>query len=108
MTGYPRQLDREYLSCRSGGFNKIQMVDGGTHPWRPPHCEATAFTVTNPLGHTRGHPHLDRLTLCRHRRRLSFSLAHVSPAVPSALQSPACARGATSQAHRASVSAASP
>src|SRR5258708_26472379 len=30
MTGYPRQVDREYLSCRSGGFNKIQMVDGGT------------------------------------------------------------------------------
>src|ERR1700757_1329811 len=30
MTGYPRQVDRKYLSCRSGGFNKIQMVDGGT------------------------------------------------------------------------------
>jgi hypothetical protein len=51
---------------------------------------------------------LVRLTLCRHRRRLSFSLAHVSPAAPSALQSPACARPAASQAHRASVSAASP
>ena len=51
---------------------------------------------------------LARLTLRRHRRRLSFSLAHVSPAAPSALQSPACARPAASQAHRASVSAASP
>src|SRR6266567_2808370 len=30
MTGYPRQVDREYLSCRSGGLNKIQMIDGGT------------------------------------------------------------------------------
>src|SRR5476651_759629 len=30
MTRYPRQVDREYLSCRSGGFNKIQMIDGGT------------------------------------------------------------------------------
>src|SRR5205823_6455411 len=30
MTRYPRQVDREYLSCRSGGLNKIQMVDGGT------------------------------------------------------------------------------
>src|SRR5260370_2532541 len=47
-------------------------------------------------------------TLRRHCRRLSFSLAHVSPAAPSALQSPACARPAASQAHRASVSAASP
>ena len=51
---------------------------------------------------------LARPTLRRHRRRLSFSLAHVSPAAPSALQSPACARPAASQAHRASVSAASP
>src|SRR6266566_3218086 len=30
MTRYPRQVDREYLSCPSGGFNKIQMIDGGT------------------------------------------------------------------------------
>src|SRR5579863_9356336 len=30
MTRYPRQVDREYLSCGSGGFNKIQMIDGGT------------------------------------------------------------------------------
>src|SRR5260370_29072414 len=30
MTSYPRQVDREYLSCRSGGLNKIQMIDGGT------------------------------------------------------------------------------
>src|SRR5258708_12098943 len=30
MTRYPRQVDREYLSCRSGGLDKIQMVDGGT------------------------------------------------------------------------------
>src|SRR5260221_4121055 len=30
MTRYPRQVDREYLSCRSGGLNKIQMIDGGT------------------------------------------------------------------------------
>src|ERR1700680_1556892 len=29
MTRYPRQIDREYLSCRSGGLNKIQMIDGG-------------------------------------------------------------------------------
>src|ERR1700724_1394520 len=28
MTRYPRQVDREYLSCRSGGLNKIQMIDG--------------------------------------------------------------------------------
>src|SRR5712691_4423060 len=30
MTRYPGQVDREYLSCRSGGLNKIQMIDGGT------------------------------------------------------------------------------
>src|ERR1700722_16821060 len=30
MTRYPRQLDREYLSYRSGSLNKIQMIDGGT------------------------------------------------------------------------------
>src|ERR1700730_7281250 len=30
MTRYPRQVDREYLSCRSGGLNKIQMIDSGT------------------------------------------------------------------------------
>src|SRR4030088_1522153 len=30
MTRYPRQVDREYLSCRSGGLNKIQMIDGRT------------------------------------------------------------------------------
>src|SRR6266508_6680944 len=30
MTRYPRQVDREYLSCRPGGLNKIQMIDGGT------------------------------------------------------------------------------
>src|SRR6266436_9973941 len=30
MTRYPRQVDREYLPCRSGGLNKIQMIDGGT------------------------------------------------------------------------------
>src|SRR5437588_9195537 len=30
MTRYPRQVNREYLSCRSGGLNKIQMIDGGT------------------------------------------------------------------------------
>src|SRR5258708_28052111 len=30
MTRYPRQVDREYLSYRSGGLNKIQMIDGGT------------------------------------------------------------------------------
>src|SRR5258707_9635936 len=30
MTRYPRQVDREYLSCRSGGLNKIQMIDRGT------------------------------------------------------------------------------
>src|ERR1700752_5140115 len=29
MTRYPRQLDREYLSCRSGGLEKIQIIDGG-------------------------------------------------------------------------------
>src|SRR6266478_9483779 len=27
MTRYPRQVDREYLSCRSRGLNKIQMID---------------------------------------------------------------------------------
>src|SRR5690349_14330414 len=30
MTRYPRQVDREYLSCRAGGLNQIQMIDGGT------------------------------------------------------------------------------
>ena len=30
MTRYPRQVDREDLPCRSGGLNKIQMIDGGT------------------------------------------------------------------------------
>src|SRR5215467_16005573 len=30
MTRYPRKVDREYLPCRSGGLNKIQMVDGCT------------------------------------------------------------------------------
>src|SRR6266849_4722773 len=30
MTRYPRQVYREYLSCRSRGLNKIQMIDGGT------------------------------------------------------------------------------
>src|ERR1700687_3902184 len=30
MTRYPRQVDREYLSYRSGGLNKIQMIDDGT------------------------------------------------------------------------------
>src|ERR1700676_1288711 len=30
MTRYPRQVDREYLSRRSGGLNKIQMIDGCT------------------------------------------------------------------------------
>src|SRR5206468_7397188 len=30
MPRYPRHVDREYLSCRSGGLNKIQMIDGGT------------------------------------------------------------------------------
>src|SRR5216117_408318 len=30
MTRYPRQVDREYLPCRSGGLDEIQMVDGGT------------------------------------------------------------------------------
>src|SRR4029077_361280 len=29
MTRYPRQVEREYLSCPSGGLNKIQMIDGG-------------------------------------------------------------------------------
>jgi hypothetical protein len=30
MTGRPRQVDREYPSRRSGGLNKIYMIDGGT------------------------------------------------------------------------------
>src|SRR5437870_9785502 len=30
MTRYPRQVDREYLPERSGGLNKIHMIDGGT------------------------------------------------------------------------------
>src|SRR5580704_11697215 len=30
MTRYPGQVDREYLSCRSGGLDEIQMIDGGT------------------------------------------------------------------------------
>src|ERR1700686_2296871 len=30
MTRYPRQVDREYLSCRPGSLDKIQMIDGGT------------------------------------------------------------------------------
>src|SRR6266704_1829397 len=30
MTRYPRQVNREYLSCRSRGLNKIQMIDGST------------------------------------------------------------------------------
>jgi hypothetical protein len=30
MTRYPRQVERKYLSRRSGGLNKIQMIDGGT------------------------------------------------------------------------------
>src|SRR5258706_4200257 len=30
MTRYPGQVDREYLSRRSGGLDKIQMIDGGT------------------------------------------------------------------------------
>src|SRR6185295_17716 len=30
MARYPRQVEREYLSCFSGGLNKIQMIDGGT------------------------------------------------------------------------------
>src|ERR1700694_4354496 len=30
MTRYPWQVDRQYLSRRSGGLNKIQMIDGGT------------------------------------------------------------------------------
>src|SRR6202023_94760 len=30
MTRYPWQVDREYLSRRSGGLDKIQMIDGGT------------------------------------------------------------------------------
>src|SRR5712675_504826 len=30
MTGYPRQIDREYLSCGSGSLHEIHMIDGGT------------------------------------------------------------------------------
>src|SRR6267154_1403651 len=30
MTRYPGQVDREYLSRRSGGLDNIQMIDGGT------------------------------------------------------------------------------
>src|SRR6266852_8249549 len=30
MTRDPRQVDREYLSCRSRSLNKIHMIDGGT------------------------------------------------------------------------------
>src|SRR5258706_15240810 len=30
MTRDPRQVDRECLPCRSGGFHKIHMIDGGT------------------------------------------------------------------------------
>src|SRR6266853_6683030 len=30
MTRYPRQVDREYLSCRSGSLHEIHMIDGGT------------------------------------------------------------------------------
>src|SRR5690349_1433757 len=30
MPRYPWQVDRQYLSYRSGGLNKIQMIDGGT------------------------------------------------------------------------------
>src|SRR6266446_477392 len=30
MTRYPRQVDREYLSCRSGRLDEVQMIDGGT------------------------------------------------------------------------------
>src|SRR5260370_8916707 len=30
MTRYPRQVDREYLSCRSGGLQKVQVIDGGS------------------------------------------------------------------------------
>src|SRR5437879_5838704 len=30
MTGYPGQVNQEYLSRRSGSLNKIQMIDGGT------------------------------------------------------------------------------
>jgi len=29
MARYPRQVNREDLWCRPGGFNKIQMIDGG-------------------------------------------------------------------------------
>src|SRR5450432_588050 len=29
MTRYPWQVDREYLPCRSGSLDEIQMVDGG-------------------------------------------------------------------------------
>src|SRR6266850_557505 len=30
MTRYPREVEREYLSCLSGSLNKIQMIDRGT------------------------------------------------------------------------------
>src|ERR1700749_3073580 len=30
MTGYPRQIDRQYLSCHSRGLNKIHMIDRST------------------------------------------------------------------------------
>src|SRR6516165_4434798 len=49
------QVDREYLSCRSGGLNKIQMIDGGT-------------------------PDLDQnLVACNRRRR--YVIEHQLPAV---------------------------
>src|SRR5580704_4774053 len=55
MTGYPRQIDRQYLSYRSGGFDKIHMIDGG------------AFDL-----------HQD-LVLCDRRRRYIFE--HQPPTV---------------------------
>src|SRR5215831_11970914 len=30
MTRYPREVERENLSCRSGGLDKIQMIDSST------------------------------------------------------------------------------
>src|SRR6185369_4210795 len=30
MTRYPRQIDRQYLSCHSRSVNKIHMIDRGT------------------------------------------------------------------------------
>src|ERR1700674_726111 len=30
MTGYPREIDWEYLSRRSGSLNEIHMIDRGT------------------------------------------------------------------------------